>query len=106
MLQRIHEFRFGKRKIIILAGVVKYVKEAVLAADEAAGCEIGLWLMAHNSGRVPQGFKVRIREVKLSAGAGFLVAVSGEIMLMPGLGKSPSAFNIDVDEKGRITGLF
>jgi formate--tetrahydrofolate ligase len=54
----------------------------------------------------PEGFKIHVRGIKLSAGAGFLVAVCGEIMLMPGLGKHPSAFDIDVDESGRITGLF
>lgn len=54
----------------------------------------------------PEGFNIHIRDVKLSAGAGFLVAISGEIMLMPGLGATPSAFNIDVDDEGRITGLF
>jgi len=54
----------------------------------------------------PSGFKIRVREVRLSAGAGFMVAVCGEIMLMPGLGKKPAALNIDVDDDGKITGLF
>jgi len=54
----------------------------------------------------PKDFKVRVREIRLSAGAGFMVAVCGEVMLMPGLGKAPSAFNIDVDDEGKITGLF
>ena len=54
----------------------------------------------------PEEFMINVREVRASAGAGFLVAVSGEIMLMPGLGKTPAAFNIDVDEDGKITGLF
>jgi formate--tetrahydrofolate ligase len=54
----------------------------------------------------PEDFKINIREIRVSAGAGFLVAVAGEIMLMPGLGKTPAAFNIDVDETGKITGLF
>jgi len=54
----------------------------------------------------PDDFKINVRELRVSAGAGFIVAVSGEIMLMPGLGKTPAAFNIDVDEDGRITGLF
>lgn len=54
----------------------------------------------------PEDFQINVREIRLSAGAGFLVAVSGEIMLMPGLGKTPAAFNIDVDEDGKITGLF
>ncbi|HVT13161.1 MAG TPA: formate--tetrahydrofolate ligase [Fimbriimonadaceae bacterium] len=54
----------------------------------------------------PEDFTINVREIHVSAGAGFLVAVCGEIMLMPGLGKTPAAFNIDVDEDGKITGLF
>ncbi len=54
----------------------------------------------------PTDFEVNIREVYLSAGAGFVVAVTGSIMTMPGLPKQPAAFGIDVDENGTITGLF
>jgi formate--tetrahydrofolate ligase len=54
----------------------------------------------------PKDFEVVIREAKLSAGAGFVVAISGEIMTMPGLPKKPAAEIIDIDEKGQITGLF
>ncbi|HHY60503.1 MAG TPA: formate--tetrahydrofolate ligase, partial [Clostridia bacterium] len=54
----------------------------------------------------PTGFKITVREVRLSAGAGFLVAITGSIMTMPGLPKKPAAFNIDIDENGKITGLF
>jgi formate--tetrahydrofolate ligase len=54
----------------------------------------------------PTGFTLTVREIRPSAGAGFLVAVAGEILLMPGLGKAPAAFKIDVDEEGRIMGLF
>ena len=54
----------------------------------------------------PRDFRITIREVRVSAGAGFIVALTGSIMTMPGLGKSPAAFKIDVDETGRITGLF
>ena len=54
----------------------------------------------------PRGFRITVRNVKVSAGAGFVVALTGEIMTMPGLGKTPSAFKIDVDENGKITGLF
>lgn len=54
----------------------------------------------------PTGFKVTVQNVKVSAGAGFLVALTGDIMTMPGLPKVPSAEKIDVDENGRITGLF
>ena len=54
----------------------------------------------------PKGFTVTVRNLKVSAGAGFLVALTGDIMTMPGLPKVPSAEKIDVDEDGRITGLF
>ena len=54
----------------------------------------------------PKGFTVTVRNVKVSAGAGFLVALTGDIMTMPGLPKVPAAEKIDVDENGKITGLF
>lgn len=54
----------------------------------------------------PEGFTVTVREVKVSAGAGFIVALTGSIMTMPGLPKVPAAEKINVDENGRITGLF
>ena len=54
----------------------------------------------------PEGFHVHIREVYVSAGAGFVVAITGTIMTMPGLPKKPAADNIDVDNDGKIIGLF
>ena len=54
----------------------------------------------------PEGFKVTVRNVKVSAGAGFIVVLTGDILTMPGLPKSPAAERIDVDESGKITGLF
>ena len=54
----------------------------------------------------PRDFTVTVRNLKVSAGAGFIVALTGDIMTMPGLPKVPAAENIDVDEDGRITGLF
>ena len=54
----------------------------------------------------PSGFKVTVRNARVSAGAGFIVILTGEIMTMPGLPKVPAAENIDVDENGVITGLF
>ncbi len=53
----------------------------------------------------PKGFKIFVRDIELRGGAGFVVAVAGSIMLMPGLGKVPCAEHIDIDENGRITGL-
>ena len=54
----------------------------------------------------PEGFTMNVRDVRLSAGAGFVVIIMGNIMTMPGLPKKPAAENIDVDENGKITGLF
>lgn len=54
----------------------------------------------------PEGFTLTVREVTLSAGAGFVVAITGTIMTMPGLSKKPAAYGIDVTEDGKITGLF
>jgi formate--tetrahydrofolate ligase len=60
---------------------------------------------AHKKGR-PTGFTVKIRDVELSSGAGFIVPIAGTIMRMPGLPSKPSAEKIDIDENGNITGLF
>ena len=54
----------------------------------------------------PQGFEVTVKEIRISAGAGFIVALLGDVMTMPGLPKKPAALNIDIDADGNITGLF
>lgn len=54
----------------------------------------------------PENFEITIREAYVSAGAGFVVALTGDVMTMPGLPKQPAAYGIDVDDDGRITGLF
>lgn len=54
----------------------------------------------------PEGFDITVKEIRISAGAGFIVALTGDIMVMPGLPKIPAAEKIDIDEKGVITGLF
>ena len=54
----------------------------------------------------PEDFTVTVKNVKVSAGAGFIVVLTGDIMTMPGLPRVPAAEKIDVDENGRITGLF
>ena len=54
----------------------------------------------------PEGFKITVRDMRLSSGAGFIVVYTGDIMTMPGLPKVPAAFNIDCDNEGNITGLF
>ncbi|KAB3533513.1 formate--tetrahydrofolate ligase [Alkaliphilus serpentinus] len=54
----------------------------------------------------PKGFRITVREVRVSAGAGFIVCLTGEVMTMPGLPKVPAAENMDVDKEGKISGLF
>lgn len=54
----------------------------------------------------PEGFTITVRELRISAGAGFIVAITGDLMIMPGLPKRPAATRIDIDEDGNITGLF
>ena len=54
----------------------------------------------------PTGFRITVRELKVSAGAGFIVALTGNILTMPGLPKHPAAENMDITEDGKITGLF
>ena len=54
----------------------------------------------------PEDFTVTVREVKVSAGAGFIVALTGDVLTMPGLPKLPAAERIDVDSTGKISGLF
>ena len=54
----------------------------------------------------PENFNVTVKNVKVSAGAGFIVVLTGDILTMPGLPKKPAAENIDVDDNGKISGLF
>ena len=54
----------------------------------------------------PKNFKISVRHIKVSAGAGFIVALTGDVMTMPGLPKRPAAERIDVDINGKISGLF
>ena len=54
----------------------------------------------------PKGFRITVRELRISAGAGFIVALTGNVLTMPGLPKHPAAENMDIDENGKITGLF
>ena len=54
----------------------------------------------------PSGFTLHVRDMRISAGAGFIVVLTGKVMTMPGLPKHPAAERIDVDEDGNITGLF
>jgi formate--tetrahydrofolate ligase len=54
----------------------------------------------------PKNFKITVKELRISAGAGFIVALTGDILTMPGLPKKPAAENMDIDVNGKITGLF
>lgn len=104
-------------KEIYGAGAVNYAPAALkqLAKIEEMGFESLPVCMAKNQyslsddpallGR-PKDFEISIREVYVSAGAGFVVVLTGTVMTMPGLPKKPAAFSIDVGEDGRITGLF
>ena len=54
----------------------------------------------------PTGWKLKVRQVRVAAGAGFLIALTGKLLTLPGLPKHPLAEKLDIDENGRITGLF
>ena len=54
----------------------------------------------------PEGFELTVREVRLSAGAGFIYPILGEMRTMPGLGSKPGGLNVDIDDEGNILGLF
>ena len=54
----------------------------------------------------PENFKITVREIRLAAGAGFIVALTGDVMTMSGLSRDPAANHIDIDAKGQISGLF
>jgi formate--tetrahydrofolate ligase len=54
----------------------------------------------------PKNFLVTVREIKISSGAGFLVPITGDIMLMPGLPENPAAMNMDIDNDGTLFGIF
>ena len=104
-------------KKIYRAGSVSYAPAAkkALAEIEAMGCgDLPVCIaktqysFSDNAKLLaaPEGFSMTVRDVRLSAGAGFVVVIMGAIMTMPGLPKKPAAENIDIDENGRITGLF
>ena len=77
------------------------VYSARYAGEDATDAQNNAKLLA-----APTGFTMEVREVRLAAGAGFVVVICGNIMTMPGLPKKPAAVNIDVDADGKISGLF
>lgn len=104
-------------KEIYRADGVSYSKEAKKSIDLLSGMGFGRLPVCIAKTQMslsddpalkgaPKGFKLNVRDVRVSAGAGFVVAVTGSIMTMPGLPKRPAAENIDIDAQGNITGLF
>lgn len=89
---------------------LKSLKDAeVLGADKLPVCIAKTQYSLSDNPKLlgrPTGFRITIRDIKLNNGAGFVVAYAGSVLTMPGLPKHPAAENIDVDENGRITGLF
>ena len=101
---------YGGKKVVLTANAQKQAKE--LTALGFANCPICVaktqYSLTDDQTKLgaPTDFEVTVRNLKISAGAGFIVALTGEIMTMPGLPKVPAAEKIDVDENGKITGLF
>ena len=94
----------------LVGNAVKQLKELTeLGLDKMPICMAKTqYSFSDDAGKLgaPEGFKITVRNLKVSAGAGFIVALTGDVMTMPGLPKVPSAEKIDVDENGVITGLF
>ena len=101
---------YGGKKVVLTANAQKQAKE--LTALGFANCPICVaktqYSLTDDQTKLgaPTDFEVTVRNLKVSAGAGFIVALTGEIMTMPGLPKVPAAEKIDVDENGKISGLF
>ena len=101
---------YGGKKVVLTANAQKQAKE--LTALGFANCPICVaktqYSLTDDQTKLgaPTDFEVTVRNLKVSAGAGFIVALTGEIMTMPGLPKVPAAEKNDVDENGKITGLF
>ena len=101
---------YGGSKVVLTANAQKQAKE--LEALGFGNCPICVaktqYSLTDDQTKLgaPTGFEVTVRNLKISVGAGFIVALTGEIMTMPGLPKVPAAERIDVDETGKITGLF
>ena len=101
---------YGGKKVVLTANAQKQAKQ--LSDLGFANCPICMaktqYSLTDDQTKLgaPTDFEITVRNLKISAGAGFIVALTGEIMTMPGLPKVPAAEKIDVDENGRITGLF
>ena len=101
---------YGGKKAVLTANAQKQAKQ--LEAMGYGSCPICMaktqYSLTDDQTKLgaPTDFEVTVRNLKISAGAGFIVALTGEIMTMPGLPKRPAAERIDVDETGKISGLF
>ena len=101
---------YGGKKVVLTANAQKQAKQ--LETLGFGNCPICVaktqYSLTDDQTKLgaPTDFEVTVRNLKISAGAGFIVALTGEIMTMPGLPKVPAATKIDVDETGKITGLF
>ena len=101
---------YGGKRVVLTANAQKQAKQ--LEAMGFGSCPICVaktqYSLTDDQTKLgaPKDFEVTVRNLKISAGAGFIVALTGEIMTMPGLPKVPAAERIDVDETGKITGLF
>ena len=109
-LNQIVQKIYGGKRVVLTAQAQKQAKE--LEAQGFGNCPICVaktqYSLTDDQTKLgaPTDFEVTVRNLKISAGAGFIVALTGEIMTMPGLPKAPAAQRIDVDEKGVISGLF
>ena len=101
---------YGGKGVVLTANAQKQAKElTALGFDQYPICMAKTqYSLTDDQTKLgaPKDFEVTVRNLKVSAGAGFIVALTGEIMTMPGLPKVPAAERIDVDENGKITGLF
>ena len=109
-LNQIVQKIYGGKRVVLTAQAAKQAKE--LEAQGFANCPICVaktqYSLTDDQTKLgaPTDFEVTVRNLKISAGAGFIVALTGEIMTMPGLPKVPAAEKIDIDDDGRISGLF
>ena len=109
-LNQIVQKVYGGKRVVLTANAQKQAAElTALGFDKCPICVAKTqYSLTDDQTKLgaPTDFEVTVRNLKISAGAGFIVALTGEIMTMPGLPKVPAAEKIDVDENGKITGLF
>ena len=109
-LDQIVQKIYGGNKAVLTAAAQKQVKQLTdLGFGNAPICMAKTQYSLTDDPKklgAPKDFDITVRNLKVSAGAGFIVALTGDIMTMPGLPKVPAAERIDVDDEGRITGLF